>query len=399
MKYEWKTKTLRELTSYISKGITPKYTDNYSNSTIIVLNQKCNRNFKISYEYARFHDLSQKKVPHEKILKNGDILINSTGTGTAGRIAQINNINQPVTIDGHMILMRPTKEVDNLYYGYALKSQQKQIELFAEGSTGQTEINKQRLINEILITYPSDIKIQHYISSILSALDDKIELNNKINENLEMQAQAIFKSWFVDFEPFGGVMPEDWKIKDIYSIANIIYGAPFKSKLFNTEKDGKPIVRIRDLKSNELTTFTTEIHPKGYLIQNGDIVVGMDGEFKPYIWGNNEAWLNQRVCVFDNIRENGKFFLYLTIKPLLNIVEQTEVATTVIHIGKSDFDSFEINLPNENILDKFDTITMPIYKLIVKNKLENKRLAELRDTLLPKLMNGEIDVDDVQVKE
>lgn len=399
MKYEWKTKTLMELTSYISKGITPKYTDNYSNSTIIVLNQKCNRNFKISYEYARFHDLSQKKVPHEKILKNGDILINSTGTGTAGRIAQINNINQPVTIDGHMILMRPTKEVDNLYYGYALKSQQKQIELFAEGSTGQTEINKQRLINEILITYPSDIKIQHYISSILSALDDKIELNNKINENLEMQAQAIFKSWFVDFEPFGGVMPEDWKIKDIYSIANIIYGAPFKSKLFNTEKDGKPIVRIRDLKSNELTTFTTEIHPKGYLIQNGDIVVGMDGEFKPYIWGNNEAWLNQRVCVFDNIRENGKFFLYLTIKPLLNIVEQTEVATTVIHIGKSDFDSFEINLPNENILDKFDTITMPIYKLIVKNKLENKRLAELRDTLLPKLMNGEIDVDDVQVKE
>lgn len=167
--------------------------------------------------------------------------------------------------------------------------------------------------------------------------------------------------------------------------------------LFNTEKDGKPIVRIRDLKSNELTTFTTEIHPKGYLIQNGDIVVGMDGEFKPYIWGNNEAWLNQRVCVFDNIRENGKFFLYLTIKPLLNIVEQTEVATTVIHIGKSDFDSFEINLPNENILDKFDTITMPIYKLIVKNKLENKRLAELRDTLLPKLMNGETDVSKVKI--
>lgn len=266
-----------------------------------------------------------------------------------------------------------------------------------ESGTVFGSVNKND-INNLEINLPP-LETQKKIASILSALDDKIELNNKINENLEMQAQAIFKSWFVDFEPFGGVMPEDWKIKDIYSIANIIYGAPFKSKLFNTEKDGKPIVRIRDLKSNELTTFTTEIHPKGYLIQNGDIVVGMDGEFKPYIWGNNEAWLNQRVCVFDNIRENGKFFLYLTIKPLLNIVEQTEVATTVIHIGKSDFDSFEINLPNENILDKFDTITMPIYKLIVKNKLENKRLAELRDTLLPKLMNGEIDVDDVQVKE
>ena len=192
-------------------------------------------------------------------------------------------------------------------------------------------------------------------------------------------------------------MPEDWKEQDIYSIANIIYGAPFASKLFNTEKRGKPIIRIRDLKNQYSDTYTEEVHPKAYIIRAGDIVVGMDGEFRPYIWGNDEGLLNQRVCVFENKRPMGKMFLYLTIKPLLNRVEQTEVATTVIHIGKQDFDAFKFNMPVSDILDKFDKITNPIYDKIVSNSLENTRLAAIRDALLPKLMSGEIDVSNVDI--
>ena len=133
-------------------------------------------------------------------------------------------------------------------------------------------------------------------------------------------------------------MPTSWTQTGIYSLANIIYGAPFASKQFNTEGNGKPIIRIRDLKDQQFATYTTEVHPKGYLLHPGDIVVGMDGEFRPYIWGNDEAWLNQRVCVFENKRPNGKAFLYFTIKPLLFAIEQTQVATTVIHIGKKDFE-------------------------------------------------------------
>ena len=330
-----------------------------------------------------------------RLAPQGSILFLIRGSGLFNGIP-ICLVDKPVAFNQDVKCINSISEIENKYVFYWLLSQASTLSAIVGVTTIGAGKFDMDVIKRLEISYPEK-EVRNEIIRIADAISDKIRLNTAINENLEQQAQAIFKSWFVDFEPFGGVMPEDWKIKDIYSIANIIYGAPFKSKLFNTEKDGKPIVRIRDLKSNELTTFTTEIHPKGYLIQNGDIVVGMDGEFKPYIWGNNEAWLNQRVCVFDNIRENGKFFLYLTIKPLLNIVEQTEVATTVIHIGKSDFDSFEINLPNENILDKFDTITMPIYKLIVKNKLENKRLAELRDTLLPKLMNGETDVSKVKI--
>lgn len=247
-----------------------------------------------------------------------------------------------------------------------------------------------------IMNYPiklPPLPTQQKIAAILSSLDDKIELNNKINTNLEQQAQALFKNWFVDFEPFGGKMPEGWKEADIYSIANIIYGSPFASKLFNTEKNGKPIIRIRDLKDQHSDVYTSEERDDAYLIQSKDIVVGMDGEFRPYIWGSEPGWLNQRVCVFENRRPKGKAFLYFSIKPLLDVVEKTQVATTVIHIGKKDFDKFQITLPIEEILDKFDELTDPILDQIVANRLENRRLAELRDTLLPKLMNGEISIE------
>lgn len=218
-----------------------------------------------------------------------------------------------------------------------------------------------------------------------------------LNNNLEQQMQALYNSWFVDFEPYNGTKPTNWNKTDIYSIANIIYGAPFASKLFNTEGLGKPIIRIRDLKEQEFVTYTTEEHPKGHLIQPGDIVVGMDGEFRPYLWGNEEAWLNQRVCIFENKRPNGKAFLLYTIKPLLNVIEQTQVATTVIHIGKKDYDAFEIFLPDEDSLARFDEITTPMVEQIVNNRIENKRLSNLRDILLPKLMSGELDVSNIDI--
>lgn len=246
-------------------------------------------------------------------------------------------------------------------------------------------------LNRLVFDIPP-LPTQQKIAAILSSLDDKIELNNKINTNLEQQAGALFKNWFVDFEPFGGKMLEGWKEADIYSIANIIYGSPFASKLFNTEKNGKPIIRICDLKDQHSDVYTPEERDDAYLIQPKDIVVGMDGEFRPYIWGSEPGWLNQRVCVFENKRPKGKAFLYFSIKPLLDVVEKTQVATTVIHIGKKDFDKFQITLPTKDILDKFDELTEPILDKIVANRLENRRLSELRDALLPNLMNGEVEV-------
>jgi len=182
--FEWITKTLGEVTSYISKGIPPKYAEEKAQNTIRVLNQKCNRNYEISYNESRLHDLTAKDVPPDKYLRPGDVLVNSTGSGTAGRVAQILNISTPTTIDGHMILLRSADEIDPLYYGYFVKGCQSKIETLAEGSTGQTEINRQRLQDEIVISFPREKQLQKKIAAILSALDEKIAINRAINDNL-----------------------------------------------------------------------------------------------------------------------------------------------------------------------------------------------------------------------
>lgn len=328
----------------------------------------------------------------------GDIVI--THRGTLGQIVFIpmDSKYDRYVISQSQFRVKCNEKILPEYLVYYFHTNVGQYKLLSNASqVGVPALARASTTFQMLEIDVPEISEQRKIVALLECIREKIELNNKINDNLEQQIAALYKSWFIDFEQFGGMMPTNWSKKNIYSISNIIYGAPFKSKLFNTDNEGTPIVRIRDLKSQDFLTYTTEIHPKGYLLKPGDIVVGMDGEFRPYLWGNNQAWLNQRVCVFENKRPYGKAFLIQTIKPLLNIIEQTQVATTVIHIGKKDFDAFEIYLPTEDILDKFDKITSPMINQIVSNSFENKRLSILRDTLLPKLMSGEIDVSNIEI--
>ena len=300
-------------------------------------------------------------------------------------------------LNQHIFKVTPKDGVNKVYLYYLLKYLKPEFTAIASNkqTTGLGHVTVKDL-KELTVSLP-DLEHQTQIGKYLNMIDQAIRTNQKINDNLLDQMQTLYKSWFVDFLPFDGVRPESWTKTDIYSLANIIYGAPFASKQFNAAGEGKPIIRIRDLKDQQFATYTTEVHPKGYLLQPGDIVVGMDGEFRPYIWGNDEAWLNQRVCVFENKRPNGKAFLYFTIKPLLYSIEQTQVATTVIHIGKKDYDAFEITLPDTTTLDNFDALTSPMIMQIVSNSFENKRLSSMRDALLPKLMSGEIDVSSIQL--
>lgn len=296
------------------------------------------------------------------------------------------------------MVLRPNDKVLPRYLFALLKSNHliSELQHLAETRSGTfPQITFSSELSRIPVLLPNK-ETQKKVIDILSCIEDKIDLNLAINNNLQEQMEALHRSWFIDYAPFGDAKPSNWIKADIYSIANIIYGAPFASKFFNTEGLGNPIIRIRDLKEQTFVTYTTEIHPKGHLIQPGDIVVGMDGEFRPYIWGNSEAWLNQRVCIFESKLPSDKAFMLYTIKPLLNVIEQTQVATTVIHIGKKDYDAFEIVLPDRKTLDQFGEITTPMLERIVNNSIENKKLVQLRDALLPQLMSGELDVSKIK---
>ena len=389
MKYEFETMTIGDCCDIIKKSIYPEKGQVY---TCFSLPAFDNSN---TPEILNGEEIKSSKF----VLDENTILFNKLNPKFR-RVWNIHSLEKyENTICSTEFLPLKAKaniEQDYLYYYISSPYFTRLMDGIRTGtSNSQQRIDWKQFLRE-QINVPS-LPIQRKVVLLLSNIDKKIKLNNKINNNLEQQMQALYKSWFIDFEPFNGTKPSSWQSENIYSIANIIYGAPFASKMFNTDGIGKPIIRIRDLKSQEFVTYTTEKHPKGHLIKPGDIVVGMDGEFRPYIWGNEEAWLNQRVCIFENKRPKGKAFLLLTIKPLLNVIEQTQVATTVIHIGKKDFDAFEIILPDIKTLNQFDEITTPMIEQIVNNRLENKRLSFLRDTLLPKLMSGKLDVSDIDL--
>ena len=219
------------------------------------------------------------------------------------------------------------------------------------------------------------------------------------NHNLEEQAQALYKSWFVDFEPFKdgkfvdselGMIPEGWRVGSIYDVCEVYYGAPFNSILFNTEKKGLPLIRIRDLAKQEAGVFTEERHPKGQLTHKGDILVGMDGEFSIYIWGGEDSWINQRISRFSPKCGISHYFLIGSLGPQLKRVESSEVATTVIHIGKNDYDKFFALIPPPNVLKSFFQVSEPLFLQFVENISSNKVFSEARDALLPKLMSGNL---------
>lgn len=277
----------------------------------------------------------------------------------------------------------------------------------------------QASLGNIELPCPS-LEVQDAIASILGSLDDKIDLNRRTNETLEAMARALFRDWFVDFGPTRAKMageapylapelwelfpdrlddegkPEGWNSSNIYDVASVVYGAPFASSLFNTQSEGIPLVRIRDLPSEKPGVCTTEVHPKGFKILPGMIVVGMDGEFRAHLWGGEEAWLNQRVCVFQPKDGISSVFLRETIIPQLKFIEDTEVATTVIHLGKGDIDAFTTLVPSHEIMASFNNMAQIYYDKFVLNKQESRTLAQLRDLLLPKLMSGAISILDAE---
>ena len=380
---KWLEKTLGEVTSFMKKGIPPKYSVEENEKTIRVLNQKCNRNFEISYSESRLHDCEKKIVPADKMLRAGDVLINSTGTGTAGRVAQVVEVKVPTTIDGHMILLRPSEELDPIYYGYAVKAFQSQIEGLAEGSTGQTEINRRRLQDEVIIKYPQDKLVQEDIGRFLSNIDYKIKTNTEINKNLEEQVSVLYQSWFEDFEITNGVCPENWSYQELSTIADIASGKrpPVKSANCN-EKTPISIVGAASVMG-----FTSEANHTDKILVTGR--VGTHGVVQRF---NTPCWTSDNTLVITSP-------YYEFTNQILHRIDYSAMnrGSTQPLITQGDMKKVVVLVPDENTLAKFEEFAGSLMLKWEANNKENFKLASLRDTLLPKLMSGELDVSNLDL--
>ena len=394
---EWIEKTLGELTSYIAKGIPPKYVEEAGIETIRVLNQKCNRNYRISYSESRLHDNSVKKVPADKILRDFDVLINSTGTGTAGRVAQIWHVPEPTTLDGHMILMRPTREIDPLYYGYAIKSCHIQVESFAEGSTGQTEINKRRLLDEVVIRFPNSLSEQKAIGRMLKAIDEKIQNNEKINENLLEQAQTIFTEEFLSLDG----IPEGWSESSLLGIANYLNGLAMQKFRPSDDEQGLPVLKIKELRQGSCDANSELCSPSiksEYIVHDGDVIFSWSGSLLVDFWCGGTCGLNQHLFKVTSSEYAKWFYFAWTNHHLQKFAAiAADMATTMGHIKREELAKAEVLIPSQSDYDRIGGILAPLYDLVIANRIENRKLASLRDDLLPQLMSGQLDVSEVSL--
>ena len=352
-----------------------------------------------SYEYV--DDETQKSIS-KYIVNSGDIILSIVGT--IGLVAVIGTTLDGANLTENCVKLINVNKIDKEYLYYYLSSDIGKSEI-EKGTVGAVQAKLPiKNIQSINIKAPA-IELQKRIASILKSLDDKIEVNRRINENLEQQAQALFKSWFVDFEPFKdqpfveselGMIPQGWSIDNIYKYVDVIYGAPYKSSLFNEKKEGLPLIRIRDLKTNSPQVYTSETLPTTEYIEAGDIVAGMDAEFVPCVWLGERGVLNQRCCKFKAKDPSiSNYYILFLLKPELEYVQSYKTGTTVSHLGKSDIDRFRFITPPIDVIIPFSRRVDALLKEKVAIAQESRCLAELRDTLLPRLMSGELKVNDV----
>lgn len=392
MTSKWQEVPLRELVGYISKGIAPSYAEKESGTTIRVLNQKCNRNFQISYSESRLHDTGKKRVPAERYVREYDILINSTGAGTAGRIAQIGSVPQATTVDGHMIILRANEKILQKYLGYALKAHQWEVLQLDEGSTGQTELNRERLLDEIMIRYPESFSVQEEIVLLLESIDIKMLTNTQINDNLQQQASALFDSFYkraiveVGFteiiQILGGGTPKTGESSYWNGLI------PF----FTPKDVGSPYTLSTEKTITEegLSHCNSRLYPVNtvFVTARGTVgKVGMSGV---------PMAMNQSCYALVGNDTHQLLVYFYTLKAVDRLKHKASGAVFDA-ITTRDFDSECIMKLSAGDEKAFLDVAEPIYQALLSNSIENMRLAVLRDSLLPKLMSGEIDVSNIQL--
>ena len=357
---------------------------------------------------------SDKERLKKYVLATGDIVFSRVGS--VDRCSYVDEEHNGWMFSGRCLRVRPSENIDSLYlYYYFCREETRQlVRNIAVGAT-MPSINT-KLLGEVPVAVP-DLQIQKMVSNILSTIDNKIELNNKINANLQQQAQAIFKSWFVDFEPFQdgefveselGTIPVEFTITRTgrlpLIVTDYIANGSFASLKANVhlyqERNYAYFIRNTDLKSGGFKVFVDE-HSYNFLsksrLQGGEIIISNVGDVgsvflcpvldAPMTLGNNMIMLKPE-C------QELQYYLYIWFKYSLgqNLIQGIKSGSAQPKFNKTDFKSLPIVLPPDKILQEFHEVVSPIFKLVEKNQLENRKIAMLRDVLLPKLMNGEIDI-------
>jgi len=401
-KVKWPTKRLGDLAEF-RNGV------NYNKSSFGVGIKVVGVSDFQDYTKPRYAELEQINpegiVTERNILRDGDIVfVRSNGNRELiGRSLFIEQPPEEVTHSAFSIRLRFTsREVHPKFYAYCFRTPLIRQALTAQG--GGTNINNlnQDILNALEVPLPP-LPVQRRIAGILSAYDELMENSQRRIRLLEAMARALYREWFVHFRfpgheklprvasPLGDI-PQGWEVKTVKDVATVTYGFPFASKKFNTDGIGTPVIRIRDILDGSINTFTDEEADPKYHIKNGDILVGMDGDFHMCIWSSGHAFQNQRVAKFESNGEIGNYHLFLALELPIQTWNKSIVGTTVAHLGDMHIKTIRIAWPPGKILTKAREILEPMSQQIIALKRQIQNLRRTRDLLLPRLLSGQVEL-------
>ena len=361
------------------------------------------------YTYLRITDIKDdgtlnlqdlKSVDDEKaseyLLNPNDIVFARTGAST-GRNYFYDGTDGEFVYAGFLIKFSiDEKKVNPKYIKYFCQSKQYKdwINSFNTGST-RGNINAQTLGKMPIPLI--ERKTQDALVSILSCIDEKIKKNNAINDNLEQQARAIFSNEFLNLE----VLPDGWKQASLIDIANYLNGLAMQKYRPTADESGIPVLKIKELRQGCCDDNSELCSPNiksEYIIHDGDVIFSWSGSLLVDFWCGGICGLNQHLFKVASNKYN-KWFYYAWTKHHLDrfIAVAADKATTMGHIKRDELSKAEVLIPNEADYKRIGALLQPIYDLIIANRIENKNLVKTRDTLLPKLMSGELDVSDIEL--
>ena len=404
---EWKEARLGDICTIVGRigfrGYTSKDLVDSPDKGAISLSPSNIANFELNLSKVTYISWEKYYESPEIMVALGDIVFSKTGT--VGWSAYIKEVVHPITLNPQLVVFKDIK-INPVYLSYVMRSHLfKGLVKNITGGSAVPTLSQKDLGN---LRFPvADTITQNKIASTLSSLDDKIEINRRICENLEAQAQALFKHWFIDFAPFKngkfveselGMIPEGWKVgkfTDIFDLGS--GGTPKTSEKLFWEDGSIPFFSPKDV--NGVYCFDTEKHitEKGLnncnssLYSRNSVFITCRGTVGKVAMAAVPMAMNQSNYAILSNKGYSQYFAYLMTVSIVKKLKFKANGAVFDAITSKDFKE-QIIIPNVNDVNRFDSIIQPIFDNILNLGFENLRLSTLRDTLLPKLMSGQIKV-------
>lgn len=332
---------------------------------------------------------------------NGDtIMARITPCLENGKTAFVDCLNKDEVAFGstEFIVLRAKPDVSDAQFVYYLATSPefRQVAIKSMvGSSGRQRVQQPVLENLELVV--PELPKQKRIGGFLAAIDDKIALNAKINDNLYAQVKAIFSENFLNLD----FLPDGWKTGNLLDIADYLNGLAMQKYRPKDGETGLPVLKIKELRQGICDASSELCSPSiksEYIIHDGDIIFSWSGSLLVDIWCGGTCGLNQHLFKVTS-NNYDKWFYYLWTAHHLDrfIAVAADKATTMGHIKREELEKAEVIIPSKCDYKRIRTLIKPLFDLIISNRIENRKLTALRNILLPKIMSGEIDVSDIDL--